>query len=225
MFPISSRSFRFHVLILVLLALFGTPCRAQGLDSLPTPAEALLPEVMGPMEKVMWGREGLMRNFGYPLTEASREREMGLRRGLLTAHQLGGFLTLAAMAGTVVTGQLLINSADEAEGAHAGHGGGGEHDHGLHTAKVALAWSTVGLYATTAMLSLMAPPPGHRKARNGWDSISWHKALGVAHFTGMFVTPFLGLAIDDNHDAQIFHQVTGYTTLAALAGAMLVVTF
>jgi hypothetical protein len=225
MLPLASPSSRFPLLTLALLAILAHPARAEDADSLPSPAEALLPEVMGPMEKVMWGPKGLMRNFGFPLTESSREREVGLRRSLLTAHQFAGFLTLAAMAGTVVTGQLLINSAGEEKGAHAGHGGGEEHDHGLHTAKVALAWTTVGLYSTTALLSMMSPPPGHRKAGQGWNSISWHKALGVAHFTGMFVTPFLGLAIEDDHDAQIYHQVTGYATMAALAGAMLVVTF
>jgi hypothetical protein len=193
------------------------------MDTLVNPALTLLPEIMGPMEKVMWGQKGLMRGLGFPLTEESREREIFLRRNMLTAHQVGGLLTLAAMAATVVTGQLLINSADEAE--HAGHAGTEEHDHGLHTAKVALAWSTVGLYATTAALSVFTPPPANRRRTQGWNSISWHKGLAVAHFTGMFITPFFGLMIDDNHDAQIFHQVTGYATLAALAGAMLVITF
>jgi hypothetical protein len=191
-------------------------------DSVGNPQLALLPDVMGPMEKMMWGKKGMMRGMGFPLTEESK-REMLLRRNLLTAHQVGGFLTVAAMAATVVTGQLLINSQSGTDDGHAGHAHAEEHDHGLHTAKVALAWSTVGLYSATTLLSLATPPPIIRK--NQWSSISWHKALAVGHFTGMFVTPFLGLLIEDNHDAQIFHQVTGYTTLALLTGAMVVVTF
>lgn len=182
----------------------------------------LLPEMMGPMETLMWGRGGLMRGMGFPLTEESRKKELKLRQAMLTAHRVGGFLTLAAMTGTVIAGQLLINSEKES-GEHAGHGQAEEHDHGIHTAKVALTWTTVGLYTSTMLLAVLSPPPMFRSDQ--WSRISWHKSLAVGHFTGMFVTPILGLMIEDNHDAQVYHQVTGYATLALLAGAMVVVTF
>src|SRR5687768_2185257 len=49
-------------------------------------AEELLPEVMSPMEKIFWGRQGWMRGLGYPLDRDSREKELALRRTMLTAH-------------------------------------------------------------------------------------------------------------------------------------------
>lgn len=45
------------------------------------------------------------------------------------------------------------------------------------------------------------------------------------HFTGMFVTTFLILMVDDPDDSRLHHKISGPTTLAALAGAMVVVTF
>jgi hypothetical protein len=208
------------ITILSLMTAGLAPALAQSEQA--NPAYALLPDVMSPMEKVFWGERGLMRGMGYPLTQESREKELGLRRGMLTAHQIGGFLTLASMAATVVTGQILINGQSEGEG-HTGHAHGTEHDHGVHGLKTTLAWTTVGLYSTTAILSLFTPPPLIRN--KNWNSLSWHKGLAVVHFTGMFITPFLGMMIEDNHDLQTFHQVSGYMTLAALTGAMVVVTF
>ena len=61
--------------------------------------------------------------------------------------------------------------------------------------------------------------------RPQWSSISWHKALAAVHFSGMLITPILGSAIEDDYELRHFHQVSGYVTLAAFAGAMLVVTF
>jgi hypothetical protein len=70
---------------------------------------------------------------------------------------------------------------------------------------------------------MITPPPTVR--RKQWSSISWHKALAAVHFTGMIVTPILGSQIEDDYDKRHLHQYAGYTTLAAFAGAMMVVTF
>lgn len=175
----------------------------------PTPrsaADTLLPPIMGPMEHVFWGERGLMRRLGMPLTEETREKEVFLRRGMLTAHQVGGFLTLGAMTATAVTGQMILNGRDD-----------------LGDRKRLLVNATIISYFATAALSVLTPPPTIR--RPGWSSISWHKALATIHLTGMIVTPIIGKQIEDDYDRRNLHQVSGYITLAALTGAMLVVTF
>lgn len=169
-------------------------------------ADSLLPSIMGPMEHVFWGERGLMRRLGMPLTEETREKEVFLRRGMLTAHQVGGFVTLGAMTATAVTGQMILNGRDD-----------------LGDRKRLLVNATIISYFATAALSVLTPPPTIR--RPGWSSISWHKALATIHLTGMIVTPIIGKQIEDDYDRRYLHQVSGYVTLAALAGAMLVVTF
>lgn len=169
-------------------------------------ADSLLPETMGPMERMFWGEQGLMRHLGMPLDEETREKEVFLRRGMLTAHQVGGFITLAAMTATAVTGQQIINGRDD-----------------LGDRKELLVNATLYSYFLTAALALFTPPPMMRRPQ--WSSISWHKALAAVHFTGMIVTPILGYQLKDDQDKQRLHQVSGYLTLAAFTGAMLVVTF
>jgi hypothetical protein len=171
--------------------------------------DPLLPAILSPGEKVMWGEHGLMRITGiFPLTEASRENELILRRYMLTAHQIGGFITLASMLATVYVGQTIIN---------------GNESQSRLDLKSTLAWTTVGTYFTTASLSLLSPPPLVR--RPGWSSVSTHKALAWVHFTGMIITPLLGTMIEDKQNLRLFHQISGYTTTVAFAGAMLVITF
>ena len=170
-------------------------------------ADPLLPDVLGPGERLLWGPRGLMRSIGaYPLDEESREKELVLRRALLTAHQVGGFLTLGSMLATAYCGQMIING----ESGYAG-------------AKETLVVTTIAGYFTTALLSLLSPPPAIR--RPGWNSVSSHKALAWVHFTGMIITPVLGGMLEDDGDVRTLHQVSGYATTAAFAGAMFVITF
>jgi hypothetical protein len=169
--------------------------------------DPLLPDVLSPGERMLWGPHGLMRSVGaFPLTEESRERELVLRRAMLNAHQIGGFLTLGSMMATAYCGQMILN---------------GESGYGV--AKGILVTTTIAGYFTTALLSLLTPPPVIR--RPGWNSVSTHKALAWVHFTGMIVTPILGGLIEDDKDVRTLHQVSGYATTAAFAGAMFVITF
>jgi hypothetical protein len=168
--------------------------------------DPLLPEIMSPGEKLLWGEHGWMRSLArLPLNEESREKEMGIRRAMLTMHQIGGFTTLAAMIATAYCGQMIIN----------GH-------EGYKEPKETLAGVTVTLYFATASLALLSPPPAIR--RPGFSSISLHKALAWGHFTGMIITPLLGTMIEDNRKLRVFHQVSGYATTALFAGAMITVT-
>ncbi|MEO6095307.1 MAG: hypothetical protein ABIW76_06415 [Fibrobacteria bacterium] len=187
------------------------------LDTSAITADPLLPEVMSPGERIMWGEHGLMRITGiYPLSEESREKEFGLRRTMLTVHQMAGFATLAAMIATATYGQLTLNGYTSLGETHQ-----------------TLADITIGSYFFTAAMSLLSPPPAIR--RKEWNTISIHKGLAIVHFTGMVVTPLLadGIAYRnpgasqetiDRDKAQV-HQISGYITTATFAAAMMVVTF
>ena len=189
-----------------LALLFSIPVSVSAQDSSQT--LPLLPDRLGPMEVVFWGKGGAMRKlFDFPLTPEGRESEMRLRRNMLGLHQLGGFVTLAAMAATMVVGQKVYNG-----------------DRDLRQIHKALAFTTVSAYFSTAAFSLFTPPPLIR--RNEWSSISTHKMLGTLHFTGMLAMPVLGTLIrEGNTELRPVHLGVGYATLAAFGAAMLVITF
>lgn len=187
-----------------LLFLLATiPLAAQEEESLP-----LLPSRLGPVESLLWSEAGWMRRaFDFPLTQEGRIREMELRRDLLGLHQLGGFITMAGLVGTVVLGQQVYNGQRDRAQMHG-----------------ALAITTVGFYLATAMLSLFTPPPAIR--RDEWSSVSTHKFLGALHFTGMMLTPVLGrMVADDRDDLRRFHLISGYATTAVFGASLLVITF
>ena len=182
-------------------------------------ADPLLPEILGPGEHMLWGHHGLMRSIGaFPLTEESREKELSLRRTMLTIHQAGGFITLGAMLTTVVYGQLTLNGNTSLGDTHK-----------------LWAQATIWSYFLTASMSLLSPPPMVR--RSEWSTVSIHKGLAVIHFSGMILTPLLaeGIAMEErgsgtnrgkiDRDKARIHQVSGYITTAAFAGALMVITF
>ncbi len=178
----------------------------------------LLPERLGPMETLLWSEHGFMRNhFDFPLTEEGREREMGIRRTMLTLHETAGFATLAAMIATCVVGQIAYNRYPR------------NLSPGFENLKSTLGWTTVGMYFGTAALSVFSPPPLIR--RKEWTSVSTHKLLATIHFTGIILTPILATQIADQNSrghvsrtAETVHMISGYTTTAAFAAAMLVIT-
>ena len=180
----------------------------------------LLPEQLGPMESVMWSKNGLMRKtFNFPLTEDGREKEMKLRRTMLTIHEIGGFTTLAAMIATCIVGQMAYNQYPNRISP------------GLGGLKNNLAAATEFLYFGTASLAIFTPPPLVR--RKEWSSVSTHKLLATIHFTGMIVTPILASYIGGerrpgstiSRNAETAHMISGYTTTAAFAAAMMVIVF
>ena len=180
----------------------------------------LLPEQLGPMESLMWSEHGFMRKtFDFPLTEDGRDHEMKLRRAMLTVHEIGGFTTLAAMIATCIVGQMAYNEYPNRISP------------GLGNLKENLAVATEFLYFGTASLAIFTPPPLVR--RKEWSSVSTHKLLATIHFTGMIVTPILASYIGGekrpgstlSRNAETLHMVSGYTTTAAFAAAMMVIVF
>jgi hypothetical protein len=183
-------------------------------DSQPTvPKRKLMPDNASWMERGMWGESGLVRSIGIagPLTPENRKEELGWRRTMLTAHQIGGFVTLAMMGTAVYFGQRVLN--------------GNNGDRGAHQTFVA---ATIVSYSATGLLAVLSPPPLIRRDDSG-GTTTLHKTLAWIHFTGMVITPILGSLINrrsTDYDKQAhFHQVSAYITTAALALSLAVVTF
>ena len=57
-------------------------------------------------QRILWGEKGLMRPM-VQLNMANREKELKVRRAMLVAHQILGFVTLGGMVGQGITGSQL----------------------------------------------------------------------------------------------------------------------
>lgn len=181
-------------------------------DSIKSPVKRkLLPDNMSFMEKGLWGERGLLRSIGIAseLTPEVRKSELGIRRTMLTMHQIGGFVTLASMITAAYFGQKVI---DGESGYRRNH-------------QYAVA-ATIAAYSATGLLAVLSPPPLIR--RDEISTTTVHKTLAWVHFLGMVTTPILGGMIsrrgDYYHQAHI-HQISAYITTAALAASMIIVTF
>lgn len=178
----------------------------------PETEPKLLPDNMSFGEKFLWGKNGLVHKLGLepPLSPEERMSELHLRRGMLIAHQIGGFTTLALMLTADYFGQQVID----------GHRNLGD----THQMFVA---ATIASYTATGLLAVLSPPPLIR--RDEGSTTSLHKTLAWIHLIGMIVTPIIGSTIRHrrvfNMDQAHFHQVSGYLTTAVLATSMLVIVF
>jgi hypothetical protein len=173
----------------------------------------LLPQNMSLWEKSMWGGSGLWRATNIaPLEPQVRQDELGIRRTMLTLHQIAGYATLVSMIGTAIYGQRVINGNFEVLDTHK-----------------AFATTTIVLYMTTGAMSLFSPPPLIR--RDNWSTTSTHKLLALIHFTGILLTPFLARQVAKGNSAEDFdqrrrvHQISGYITTAAFASSIVVFAF
>ena len=184
----------------------------SALDTMPmVRTRHLLPQNISVLEKALWGEEGFFRTTGLaaPLTPQSRTSELSLRRGMLVAHQIGGFVTLGFMVSAVYAGQQIIN------------GNSGYRPY--HSAFVA---GTIASYSLTGALALLSPPPVIR--RDEMSTTTIHKTLAWVHAAGMIITPILGSMIghrSTNLQKEHLHQISGYVTTATFLASLIVVTF
>lgn len=189
-----------------------------GADSLlaslvDTTTQPLLPDRMVFTQRAFWGQKGLLRLTGLaPLNTECRQKEITIRRRMLAGHQIMGFVTLAGMITQGILGANLYNAQ------------------GNDYTRLRSAHQTVGTivnisYATTALLSLTAPPPLVGKRERGLNSIKLHKYLALFHITGMIATNILSKQIRTNPELKPYHRAAAYTTFATFAAAILVIKF
>jgi len=187
----------------------GSPLGDSTMPS--TPKHRLQPANMSFMERYLWDSDGVFREWGWagPLTPDERKSELELRRTMLTAHQIGGFVTEGLLIGAVYFGQRLIDGDRKANDWHQ-----------------PLVAATIASYSITGLLAILSPPPYIRRDNEASTTVT-HKWLAWVHFSGMFITPFLAQFIhrNDYNGIARFHQAAGYITLGALTASLIVVTF
>ena len=76
-------------------------------------APPLLPARMVFTQRLLWGEKGVFRTTGLsPLNMEQRQKELKVRRVMLTTHQVLGYATLAAMVAQGIIGGKLYNGDD-----------------------------------------------------------------------------------------------------------------
>jgi len=177
-----------------------------------TTAEPLLPRKMIFTQRAFWGPKGLLRTVNLaPLTPEGRAKELKIRRTMLVAHQIGGFVTLAGfVAQGILGGKLYSAKGQEYVDLKRWH----ERTAGIINVS----------YGTTLALSLTTPPP-IVGARRGFTTIKLHKYLAVLHLTGMIATNVLAHMIDHHPDLKPVHRAAAYTTFGAYAVSIAALTF
>ena len=166
-------------------------------------APPLLPERLVFTQRIFWGEKGIFRTTGVaPLNMEQRQKELKVRRVMLTTHQVLGYATLAAMVAQGIIGGKLYNGDDSLYSLHKTMG------------------DVVNIgYFTTAGMSLFAPPPLINKKVRGFSSIKAHKILATVHFSAMLAT---NIFKDKNPE---IHKGAAYTTFGSYAMAVLVFKF
>ncbi|MGB1634113.1 MAG: hypothetical protein ACPHBP_03225 [Flavobacteriaceae bacterium] len=168
------------------------------IENKPTEVK-LLPESMIFTQRLLWGEKGLMRKTDlFSLSIESREREMKIRRGMLTAHQLIGYATLLGMISQGITGVQLYNGNRRVKDLHESIG----------------AFTTAS-YFTGAGLSLFAPPPLVSIKSKGLNSIKAHRWLATVHFSSMIATNLL------SESNKSYHRAASFTLFGSYALAIL----
>lgn len=179
-------------------------------DSIP--AVPLLPDHMLLAQRVVWGKKGLLRLVGAaPLTTEGRRKELNVRRTMLGLHQVMGFVTLAGFVAQGIVGSQLYKAQ-------------GENYTRLKNVHEGLATAVNYTYGTTALLSILSPPPAVGQ-RRGLSSVKLHKYLAVVHLAGMIATNVLAHQIQRNFELKPYHRAAAYTTFGAFATAIIVLKF
>lgn len=164
----------------------------------------LLPEKMVFTQRLLWGEKGLFRKTGIvELNLENRQKELKLRKSMLTTHQVLGYLTLASMIAQGIIGGKLYNGDESLRSTHKTMG------------------QVVNIgYFTGAGLSLFSPPPlVNKKKSKGFDSIKAHKLLATVHFSAMVATNHY------KHRDKKIHRASAYTAFASYATAVIVLKF
>jgi hypothetical protein len=167
----------------------------------------LLPKRMLLTQRVFWGEKGLLRPIS-PLTALNREKELKLRRKMLVAHQIMGFVTLGGMVGQGIVGASLYNNPGK---------------HNLKDLHEGLASFVNITYSTTAVMSLFAPPPLINRDKK-ISAIRIHKWLSIIHMSSMIATNILA---DKASDPKFkpYHRAAAYTAFGSFAAAVIAIKF
>ncbi|MEY3921253.1 MAG: hypothetical protein RL634_1014 [Bacteroidota bacterium] len=161
----------------------------------------LLPPKMLITQRILWGQKGLMRPI-VQLNMANREKELKVRRAMLVAHQILGFVTLGGMVGQGITGSQLYKGDYRIKDLHEG-----------------LATTVNLTYGATAAMSFFAPPPLINRDKK-LSAIRLHKLLSIVHLAGMITTNVLA-----ENAPKAYHRAAAIATFASFGAAIISVKF
>jgi hypothetical protein len=133
------------------------------------------------------------------------------RRLLLGLHQAAGLGLLGLQLATTTAGQLNYDDRF-----------GGPSTARYQATHKVLAYSTLGAFAATGLLALLAPAPPVKKSAKGSDRMTIHKLAMATAAAGMVAQGALGVAtrnregyLDQQRMARV-HLAVGYLTLTAV---------
>ena len=161
----------------------------------------LLPQKMIITQRLLWGEKGLMRPMVH-LNMANREKELKVRRAMLVAHQILGFVTLGGMVGQGITGSQLYKGDYRIKDLHEG-----------------LATTVNLTYGATAAMSFFAPPPLINRDKK-LSAIRLHKLLSIVHLAGMITTNVLA-----ENAPKAYHKAAAIATFVSFGAAIISIKF
>ena len=172
-------------------------------DSIP---EQLLPSHYLFTQRLLWGEKGLMRNFDmFDLTAANREREIEIRAKMNMVHQITGYIALAGMIGSGISGQMLYSGNHSAKDVH----------------ETCVAITNIS-YVSSLAIGLFSPPP-MRNRTTGFTKLNIHKTLAIVHVASMLATNILSGLMEHNPALVPYHRAAAITAFSSLFIATVVI--
>lgn len=153
---------------------------------------------------------------------AAVEKQIGVRRKMLIAHQAIGFTTLAVMAAAVALGQVNYVAR------YGSLNNGLDYDR-YQSAHLGLTITSTALFTTLGILGVAAPNPYPKPIKA--DAALVHKVAMILATAGMVTQMILG-PITASYEGKIQqrnlalgHVVTGYATWGFMAAGVLAYVF
>jgi len=201
----------------------STPAPAATPASGTTPDNSAAPAKPSELDFNLFGDEKKKS----PLDEAREQeklrrlqRDVEIRRKLLVAHQVLGFVTLGTLIATDIVGQLNYNDKYASSGTDTGK---------FYSAHEGLGISVATLFGATGICALAAPNPYPKPIK--FDAALVHKVSMAVAAAGMVLQIVLGPITAtrdgklDQRDFALTHVITGWTTLGFMGAGTLAYVF
>ena len=171
-----------------------------------TSEQALFPTHYLFTQRWLWGANGLMRNFDtFALSLEAREREIEIREKMNQVHRIAGYVSLAGMIGSGITGQMSSKGNEKAKDLHETFTG-----------------VTNFTYFGSLAFALFAPPRMKNHA-SGFTKTNIHRTLSIVHVTSMLATNILSGMLENNSSLVPYHRIAAITAFSSLFVATVVI--
>ena len=147
-----------------------------------------------------------MRNFDtFTLSLEAREREIEIREKMNQVHRIAGYVSLAGMIGSGITGQMSSKGNEKAKDLHETFTG-----------------VTNFNYFGSLAFALFAPPRMKNHA-SGFTKTNIHRTLAIVHVTSMLATNILSGMLENNSSLVPYHRIAAITAFSSLFVATVVI--